>query len=270
LGEAVTDVAYFFVQAGLGFFSSIPSRAWLLYRRFLRALMSDNADFIEVYPNALPLELCDRLVETFEKHQGVYQGRTGAGVDLSKKNSHDLMLDSHPELNSLKSELMQHTFAGIKRYFEKYSMALIGAVSINVENELGNSVTLNPDNFTRLGKPKLGDIISHLYRSGTINIQRYKKGKGGYPHWHSEQYPQADGYEALHRVVLYMYYLNDVDEGGETEFYYQAKKINPSKGTMVVAPASFTHSHRGNTPISDDKYIATSWILFNRKEKIYD
>lgn len=231
--------------------------------------MIDSADFIEVYPNALPLELCDRLVKTFEKHQGVYQGRTGGGIDLNKKNSHDLMLDEHPELSSLKSELMQHTFEGIKRYFEKYSMALVGAVSVDVENELGDSVTLNPDNFTRLGKPRLGDIIGHLYRSGTINIQRYTKGEGGYPHWHSEHYPQPEGHEALHRVVLYMYYLNDVHEGGETEFYYQGRKISPSKGTMVVAPAAFTHSHRGNKPISDDKYIATSWILYNRSEKIY-
>ena len=66
-----------------------------------------------------------------------------------------------------------------------------------------------------------------------------------------------------------MFYLNDVAEGGETEFYYQDVKIKPKAGTMVIAPAYFTHTHRGNVPKSNDKYILTSWVLFNRTEQIY-
>ncbi len=38
---------------------------------------------------------------------------------------------------------------------------------------------------------------------------------------------------------------------------------------MVIAPAGFTHTHKGNKPISGDKYIATSWIMFNRAEQLY-
>ena len=38
---------------------------------------------------------------------------------------------------------------------------------------------------------------------------------------------------------------------------------------MVIAPAGFTHSHRGNRPVSGDKYIVTSWLMFNRAEKLY-
>ena len=55
------------------------------------------------------------------------------------------------------------------------------------------------------------------------------------------------------RVLLFMFYLNDVEEGGETEFYYQNRKIAPKKGSMVVAPGYFTHTHRGNKPVSNDK-----------------
>ena len=67
-----------------------------------------------------------------------------------------------------------------------------------------------------------------------------------------------------------MFYLNDVQEGGETEFFYQDLKIKPKKGTMVIAPAGFTHTHRGNKPISNDKYILTSWVLFNPGKVIYN
>ncbi len=145
----------------------------------------------------------------------------------------------------------------------------MGGVSVQVADENGQGVTLNPQNYSRLGEPRSEALVKYLYRSGTINVQKYQQGKGGYPHWHSEQFPQEGHNEALHRVVLYMFYLNDVEEGGETEFFYQNRKVKPTKGTMVIAPAGFTHSHRGNTPISQDKYIATSWVMFNRAEQLY-
>ncbi|TMP71044.1 proline hydroxylase, partial [Pseudoalteromonas ruthenica] len=102
-----------------------------------------------------------------------------------------------------------------------------------------------------------------------IQAQKYEVNKGGYPYWHSEVYPQLGHNEALHRVLLFMFYLNDVQDGGETEFVYQNKRIAPKKGTMVIAPGYFTHTHRGNKPVSNDKYILTSWVLFNRAEQIY-
>ena len=60
------------------------------------------------------------------------------------------------------------------------------------------------------------------------------------------------------RTMAWMVYLNDVEEGGETEFLYQQLKIKPKKGTVVIWPGSYTHLHRGNPPMSD-KYIATGW-----------
>ncbi|MEC4728282.1 2OG-Fe(II) oxygenase [Shewanella sp. D64] len=226
-------------------------------------------DFIEVYPDAIPADLCDQLIESFEKHQGVTDGRTGHGVDLTKKVSRDLTLDSFEDLLPLRNELLSHTLKYSTNYFNKYSMALIGAVSVQVANEKGLGVTLTPDNYQTLGEPRAEALVKYLYRSGTINVQKYPQSLGGYLHWHSEQFPQAGHNEALHRVVLYMFYLNDVEEGGETEFFYQDRKLKPKKGTMVIAPAGFTHSHRGNTPLSGDKYIATSWVMFNRAEQLY-
>ncbi|MGI2101119.1 2OG-Fe(II) oxygenase [Shewanella oncorhynchi] len=226
-------------------------------------------DFIEVYPNALPNDLCDRLILAFEQHAGVVDGHTGNGVDLEKKISRDLTLDSFVDLQPIRNELLGYTLKGVVDYFTKYSMALMGAVAVSVSDEQGQPVTLTPTNFATLGAPRADGLVKYLYRSGSINIQKYQQNKGGYPHWHSEQFPQNGHNEALHRVVLYMFYLNDVEEGGETEFYYQQRKISPKKGTMVIAPAGFTHSHRGNKPVSGDKYIATSWIMFNRAEQLY-
>jgi len=73
----------------------------------------------------------------------------------------------------------------------------------------------------------------------------------------------------LHRTLLWTAYLNEGFEAGETEFYYQQRKIVPRTGALLIAPAAFTHTHRGNRPRGGDKYIATSWILFQRAEALY-
>lgn len=66
-----------------------------------------------------------------------------------------------------------------------------------------------------------------------------------------------------------MVFLNDVEVGGETEFFYQQFGISPKRGTVVIAPAAFTHTHRGAMPISSDKYIFTSWIMYQAAARLY-
>tara|TARA_R110002073_G_scaffold147486_1_gene300232 strand:+ start:90 stop:683 length:594 start_codon:yes stop_codon:yes gene_type:complete len=91
-------------------------------------------------------------------------------------------------------------------------------------------------------------------RSTRQKLQKTKKA-GGYHMWHHEH---AD-IESLHRVLTWSIYLNDVEEGGETEFLYQSQRIKARKGKIVIFPAGFTHTHRGNPPLSGDKYILTGW-----------
>ena len=61
--------------------------------------------------------------------------------------------------------------------------------------------------------------------------------------------------------MLWTIYLNGGFRGGETEFLYQNRRIAPKTGSLLIAPTAFTHTHRGNMPKGEDKYIATSWIL---------
>ena len=59
-----------------------------------------------------------------------------------------------------------------------------------------------------------------------------------------------------------MTYLNDVIDGGETEWYYQNIKIKPERGLTVIWPSDWTFTHRGNTSPTQTKYIATGWFNF--------
>ena len=59
-----------------------------------------------------------------------------------------------------------------------------------------------------------------------------------------------------------MVYLNDVEEGGETEFLYQSVRVPPVQGRFICWPAGWTHIHRGNPPLKGVKYALTGWINF--------
>jgi hypothetical protein len=61
------------------------------------------------------------------------------------------------------------------------------------------------------------------------------------------------------RFLVFFLYLNDVAEGGETEFPDLDLTISPECGKLLVFPSIWTYLHRGNVPISNDKYILGSY-----------
>ena len=229
-----------------------------------------NDDFIMVIDDVLPKSLCENIISTFEQSPNKSQGSTGGGVDPAKKRSTDIYFSEVPEFSDAFKQVMAYTSEGLQAYLKEYYCALVGPISLMVKHPTtGQPVQLDADNFEEVGMPNLAGLANYLFRSGRVNVQKYDKQTGGYPYWHSEVFPQSGHNEALHRVLLWMFYLNDVEEGGTTDFFYQKRSVKPKAGRMVIAPAYFTHTHRGQMPISNDKYILTSWILFNRAEQIY-
>ena len=80
---------------------------------------------------------------------------------------------------------------------------------------------------------------------------------GGFHRWHYEN----GGLQVSPRKLVVQLYLNTVEEGGETEFLYINKRVKAKQGTLIIFPAAFTHTHRGNPPIGQDKYILTTWVV---------
>lgn len=178
--------------------------------------MTTTNDFIEVYDDALSPELCQRIIRTFEQSPHVQQGRTGGGVDPSKKLSTDLYLNQHPEYHPLLQEIIQATERCAVEYFKKYRFALIAPVALQVRHpQTGEAVALTHENFDEVAVGNEAAYMRLLYRLGPIQAQKYLRGQGNYNYWHCEVFPQQQGYEALHRTLLFMFYLNDVAEGGD-------------------------------------------------------
>jgi len=99
--------------------------------------------------------------------------------------------------------------------------------------------------YTSLQAVKLQQLV--------MNMQCTKP-EEGYHTWHCE-----NSYNGA-RMCATMMYLNEDFEGGELEFLYQSLRIKPKKGRFIIFPATYTHLHRGNPPLSGKKYILTSWL----------
>ena len=97
-----------------------------------------------------------------------------------------------------------------------------------------------------------------------MNLQHYKAG-GGFKKWHFEN----TAIESMSRKLVFMTYLNNVENGG-TEFYYQDIKCPAKKGLTLIWPADWTHTHRGIIDESNEKMIITGWFNYEDNRTDWD
>jgi hypothetical protein len=109
------------------------------------------------------------------------------------------------------------------------------------------------------------DQFSILRDAATSNIQSIRLQKTepgeGYHIWHFETMRRTTS----GRHLSWMLYLNDITQGGETEFLYQKRRVSPKQGTLLIWPSGFTHTHRGNPPLTEVKYALTGWFEYNQE-----
>lgn len=232
--------------------------------------MSESRDFIEVYPEALSAQFCAALIERFERDGTHVPGRVGGGVYPELKHSRDLQITGLDAWRDVGQQLNLAMLGGLLRYLRTYPYVLIAPLMLQITDpRSGLPRRLCAEDLATMADADLIALVRACLRPGAINIQRYRADEGGYPYWHCEHFPQDGAGEALHRTLLWTAYLNDGFGAGETEFLHQRRKIVPSRGSLLIAPSGFTHTHRGNQPRGGDKYIATSWVLFQRAEVLY-
>ena len=121
------------------------------------------------------------------------------------------------------------------------------------------SQEINSQLYDKLLIPYLNEFSTlqycDRYINGAVILQKTEPGEG-YHQWHDEN----TGWMYRHRTFAWMIYLNDVEEGGETEFLYYSTRFKPRANTGLLWPGGFTHTHRGNPPLSGTKYILTGWM----------
>jgi hypothetical protein len=88
-----------------------------------------------------------------------------------------------------------------------------------------------------------------------IMVMRYQDGKGTITR-HKDTYNQSNEIEK--ETYSLMFYLNDVQDGGETRFFTEKGEwdIKPTAGTLVIIPGDVEHEAR--IPLGQEKFIALS------------
>ena len=123
----------------------------------------------------------------------------------------------------------------------------------DVKNNLFRSLSIVLKEFSK-AYPYFSEL--KRFKDSGYNLQRYQKGE--YYHWHVD----ADNQALANRQLVAIWYLNDVEQGGETDFYHQHISLKPNKGKVVLFPPFWTHHHRAAKVEKGVKYIATTWITF--------
>jgi hypothetical protein len=185
--------------------------------------MSDKDVFIKTYP-VFSKEYCEEVIQIFENLIS-----TGCGQVRNDNVKRDTQMelspvDAHTDLKNLAvAEVFFNTInETLSRYIKELGVGFIGQT---------------------YSKHML------VQRSNADNFESYSA-------WHCEQ----DGSMGSDRAFVYMLYLNDDFEGGETEFLFQKHKEIPVTGNLVIWPAGYTHTHRGAMLMKGKKYIATGWV----------
>lgn len=192
-----------------------------------------HEDFVGIYDNVFSPTYCDRIIEYYE--WCVANNRTWGRNEsaLRKKDNSTSLNPSH-----------------------------INTIEFCSQN-LGNLIDEFNYNFWEVCYKDYTSMYDVLGEHESHTIFTYKVQKtlpgGGYHIWHCE-----NGEKMLrNRIATYILYLNDVEEGGETEFLYCQRRVAAKKGRLVIFPANYPWTHRGNPPLSGEKYIMTGWIEFS-------
>jgi len=177
-----------------------------------------------IYEGFVNLELCDKLIDHHKKSNKKFDGAFSNKhiVDKRVKDSIDVVLYYGEEL------------------YNEYCTELQVVLDSYVQN-YPSCKYYSP------------------FKTTPANIQHYAPG-GGFKIWHTERASKVLPNSSRH--LVFMTYLNDVTDGGGTEFLNQNITVDARKGKTLIWPADWTHTHRGIVSPTQNKYIITGWFNF--------
>ena len=194
-------------------------------------------DFIGTYRNVFPDSFCRHVIDCFEDIDQnskwvISRQQEREGTEKFFKDDNHVYLNN-PNINQMLlpkwkgQDILKMLWKGLQITFDQYTSQY--------------------------------DILQGERLSGQqLKMQRTSPGEG-YHVWHYED----GGYENGDRCLVYSIYLNDIDDAGETEFLYLKKRVKPEENKIIIWPAGFTHTHRGNVVHGNrSKYIITGWFYY--------
>ena len=175
-------------------------------------------------------DLCKQIINFFEENKILQKkGTSGSGVDETTKKTTDITISP----NDLKND----EFKCFNNYMDELYKCFI-----DYQHQW----------------PFMKNMIKNLdIRS--FNVQKYLKGD----HF-SKVHTERANLQHSDRVFAWMTYLNNVEDGGATNFLHYDISVKPEIGKTLIWPAEWTHAHNGRIVNSGKKYIITGWMNFTQ------
>ena len=184
--------------------------------------------FIKIYNGALSDEFCDEVVSLFGAQAFNQTGPAGQpmGTDfLGNDGSHwtEMEIDDLDGWVQVKDELIHNC----QYYTTKYA----SETGVDIPNRM----------------------MLEAFR-----IKHYKTADSD----NFMQHVDADCFEKSVRYLVYIWYLSDVQKGGETKFTNTNLSVRSKKGRLLMFPPYWLFPHAGKAPVSHDKYIIGTFLNF--------
>jgi hypothetical protein len=180
-------------------------------------------EYLEEYNNILDKEFCNYIITEFLNEDKTHPGCTSGGVNTNIKKTIDFHLKNN--CSEVWSKIDEKLYEGLNKCLCEYR-----------------------------NKYEAFKTFTKISDTG-FQIQRYIKDEGFYT-YHNDFLADKEKY----RILTFLFYLNDVDDGGETEFFFGRVKVKPKAGKCILFPASWTFPHKAHIPLSNDKFIVTGWL----------
>jgi len=184
--------------------------------------MVELNDLIKIHDNALEPEICDYLISLFEQ----CSDKQERIENDSKPNFTQFNFTENRNLSTETNEI--HNLI-IKKVFE-YRDLYYEFIDKRVFPE------------------------EHAFEQ--FRIKRYNPGGDDWFDTHVD----VTNHESSRRFLSFMWYLNDVETGGNTIF--DGMMIKPKRGTLVIFPPLWMYPHRGEPPLSGPKYIMSAYLHY--------
>ena len=193
---------------------------------------------------SIPKILCDEIITMYELENIKYPGQTVGGVLKDVKDTTDMTIPKDIKWYKIEEFLYRELHKSIKEYLEYLDF-------------INNIVKTDSKTDSKI---KYNFFNTNQMHTDSFLIQKYNQQEGKYV-YHNDSYVKYS--ENRHRVLTFLWYLNDVEIGGETEFWFGEYLVKPQKGKLIIFPACWSYPHAGKMPISSDKYIITGWLYIN-------
>tara|TARA_A200000159_G_scaffold123164_1_gene117694 strand:+ start:2180 stop:2740 length:561 start_codon:yes stop_codon:yes gene_type:complete len=184
----------------------------------------DLKNYIQIYDDVLDYNMCKNAIELF------------------KKDEENVIHLESPQMSSLNMTILSE-----EKKHPQWSIIhnqLIGAIQA-----CGQQYAID------MKMDKLWPQENNLEQ---IKMHKYSAADGDRFNTHID----VGNHESARRFAAFFMYMNDVEEGGETFFEQLDYKVTAKCGRIVMFPPMWLFPHAGLPPVSNDKYIVTTYLHY--------